>query len=35
MQEALKQSEESTLMLQELLPSLDTLQTQLTVELGR
>jgi len=35
LQDALKQSEETTLMLQELVPGLDTLQMQLMVELGR
>jgi hypothetical protein len=35
MQEALKTSEESTRMLQELLPGLDNLQVQLTAELAR
>jgi len=35
LQDALKQSEETTLMLQELVPGLDTLQMHLMVELGR
>jgi hypothetical protein len=35
MQEALKNSEETTLMLQELVPGLDNLQVQLMSELSR
>ena len=35
MQDALKNSEESTKLLQELVPGLDSLQMQLMVELGR
>jgi len=35
MQEAMKQSEETSEMLEELVPGLDTLQKQLMVELAR